>query len=359
MSGSPPISSSSFSESRFSSDSASDRSPALPDTDSTEGVKFSFRAGGEKIFHDRLKEALVQRKWLLQSAPPVPKRDYHTDISSQARKDHANIGIAGLERRGFDMRKNNEMMIGNAFEDLAALMASAKDIVALAEEFSRSSQSRSNGVVDKDPSRDGSTTSGDPSALLAQLSLATTKDMLSGNGVSGRSLYLTELSRSLAEFLTDDTRGVLKSAGGVISLVDLWALFNRARGGVELVSPADFAAAAESFDSLNLPVRLRQFRSGLLVVQERSRTDEKTVKALLTWLGGFKDDYDIDVAWDVSLYGRGITVQETADRFGWSIGVAAEELDMAEGMGALCRESGLEGTNFWENYLIRDVPVGF
>lgn len=36
---------------------------------STECVKFSFRAGGDKRFYDRLKGAMQQRKWLLQNAP--------------------------------------------------------------------------------------------------------------------------------------------------------------------------------------------------------------------------------------------------------------------------------------------------
>lgn len=326
----------------------------LPNTAAAEGVKFSFRAGGERPFLERVKEALVQRKWLLQSAPPLPNDQQQASVNGQPRQGQSHIGIAGLERRGIDLRKNNEVLIGNAFEDMAALMASSKEIVALADEFARSQAQSSS-----DQLPDGTPVSSDPSALLAQLNLITTKEMLSGSGAAGRNLYLTELSRSIAEFLTDDTRGVLKSAGGVISLVDLWAVFNRARGGVELVSPLDFAAATELFESLSLPVRQRQFKSGLLVVQERSRTDEKTVKALLDWLGFIRDGLEGDYPWNYVAYGKGVTVQETAEVFGWSLGVATEELEMAEGMGALCRESGLEGTKWWENWLVRDVPEGF
>lgn len=35
-------------------------------------IKISFRAGGDKNFHEKIKGAMTQRKWLLQSAPPVP-----------------------------------------------------------------------------------------------------------------------------------------------------------------------------------------------------------------------------------------------------------------------------------------------
>lgn len=241
-------------------------------------------------------------------------------------------------------------MIGSSFEDLEALMASAKEIVALAESFSRQVGAGT----------DSATT--EANALLAesasQLGLITTKDIVGGrSGSSSESLYLSELSRNLAEFLTDDARGVLKKAGGIMSLVDLWAMFNRARGGVELVSPNDFEKAARLWEKLKLPVRLRTFKSGVMVVQSRDRTDETTIRALLTWL---KDLHEIpperDVPWDWHMFGRGVTAHDVAERFGWSIGVAEEELEMAEERGVLCREDGLEGLKFWENFIDTGEP---
>jgi len=103
---------------------------------------------------------------------------------------------------------------------------------------------------------------------------------------------------------------------------------------------------------LKLPVRLRTFRSGVMVVQGRDRTDETTIKALLSWLQDLHEfPPERDVAWDWRAFGRGVTAQEAAERFGWSLGVAEEELLMAEEHGALCREEGLEGLKFWKNYI--------
>lgn len=321
-----------------------------------ESIKFSFRSGGDKIFYERLKNALVQRKWLLQSAPPIPKprpasgtiNSGWLETSQPAEDPERNkaVGIAGLERRGLEQRKNNEAVIGSAFEDLEALMTSAKEVIALAERFALQANLGTNG---------GSEASALASQSASALGLVTTKDML---GSGSESLYVSELSRNLAEYLTDDTRGILKKEGGIITLVDLWAYFNRARGGVELVSPADFEKAARMWDKLKLPIRLRQFKSGLLVVQGRDRTDEKTVASLLTWLRELHTTPPMaEVSWDWQLYGRGVTPQETAERFGWSVGVATEELEMAEENGALCREQGLDGLRFWENWLVADPPT--
>jgi ESCRT-II complex subunit VPS36 len=219
-------------------------------------------------------------------------------------------------------------------------MASAKEVVALAESFARQAKS-------------GDGDSASENALVAesatQLGLITTKDIVGG---VDDSLYLSELARNLAEFLTDDARGVLKRAGGIISLVDLWAMFNRARGGVELVSPNDFDKAARLWDKLKLPVRLRTFKSGVMVVQSRDRTDEATIKSLLAWIRDFRTvPPDREVAWDWQVFGRGVTARDAAERFGWSIGVAEEELEMAEEKAVLCREEGIEGLKFWENFI--------
>lgn len=318
-----------------------------------ESVKISFRNGGEKIFYERLKGAMTQRKWLLHEAPPIPTSTMANGAggghsmsgpgSGSGRKKVA--GIAGLEQMGLDRRKNNERMIGSSFEDLEALMASAKEIVALAESFARQVGTGTDSAT------------AEANAILAesasQLGLVTTKDIVGGRSGSGsESLYLSELSRNLAEFLTDDARGVLKKAGGILSLVDLWAMFNRARGGVELVSPHDFEKASRLWEKLKLPVRLRTFKSGVMVVQSRDRTDETTIKALLAWLRDLHEfPPDRDVPWDWQVFGRGVTAHDTAERFGWSIGVAEEELEMAEERGVLCREEGLEGLKFWENFI--------
>ena len=321
--------------------------PSLPgssiaDDHTIETIKFSFRAGGEKVFLDRLQEALVQRKWLLQSAPPVPRPSgtppQPGGLSAPPSVPQRVVGIAGLEQRGAALRQNNQTVIGTAFEDLEALMTSAKEVIQMAEQFAR----QSNGTASDDAKRIISDSA-------SALGLVTTKDML-GTGSSAEQLYVTELSRDLAEFLTDDRKGVLRKEGGIMSLVDLWQVFNRTRNGIELVSPLDFEKAANMWDILHMPVRLRRFKSGLLVVQDRSRTDEKTIGTLLTWLREPQFAFPPADDFVAQSFGRGITAQDAAEHFGWSVGVATEELEMAEETGALCRDQCLDGIRFWENY---------
>lgn len=328
----------------------------LSSTEASECIKLSFRKGGDKVFHERLKGALVQRKWLLETAPPVPKRPLSSGLQSTPMATNAQdipstaaaptaVGIAGLERRGFETRKNNEVVLGNAFEDLEALMASAKEVVALAESFAADSGMQSS----ENPPEANDVLS----QSAAALGMVTTKDMFGSGG--SEALYLSELSRNIAEYLTDDRKGVLQREGGIMSLIDLWAVFNRSRNGVELVSPTDFEKAASLWEKLKLPVRLRRFKSGLLVVQRYDWSDEKTIRQLQSWFDELRFVVPAEqVAWNWHLYGRGVSAQEVAQKFGWSIGVAAEELEMAEDRGILCREEGIEGLRFWRNFLGED-----
>jgi len=260
-----------------------------------------------------LKSARTQRKWLLYSAPPIPRPPSPSASTKR-------VGIGGLERKGLSQTRKNELVLGTAFEDLESLKAAAKEVIALAESFSRLTGQADTGV--------------------AQALGLVSRDMFATTSSAGESAWIDELSRQIAEFLSDDSRGVLKKEGGVITLVDLWALYNRVRG-IDLISPKDLEKAAGRFEALKLPVRTRIFRSGLVVVQDVGRRDEETVRRIVEWVG-----------WE-----RGVTAGEAAERFGWSLGVASEEMEMAEDRGALCREASIEGVRFWRNRFLETEPV--
>ena len=331
--------------------------PNVPLDETPEYIKISFRDGGVKSFHERLKGAMIQRRWLLLTAP-MPQYDNPFDtyfegldsspgssgVSTPSGRSKA-VGIAGLERRGLELRKKNERMIGNAFEDLDTLRAFSKEILAVADSFAGK----------------WSDASADAKSIIsesaASLGMVTTRTML-GSSTGSDSLYISELSRNLAEYLTDDRQGVLKKEGGIMSLVDLWAIFNQASNGIELNYPPEFEKAARLWEKLGLPVRLREFRNGLLVVQRHDWTDDESIAQLLAWLQDLRLGPPNDgCEWDWGRFGKGVTAQEAAAQFGWSVGVATEELEMAEEKGALCREESIEGVRFWENWLIEDGNI--
>lgn len=62
-------------------------------------------------------------------------------------------------------------------------------------------------------------------------------------------------------------------------LTDVYCRVNRARG-LELLSPEDLLNASRQLASLSLPIVLRVFDSGVMVLQSRSHDDNAIVEVL-------------------------------------------------------------------------------
>lgn len=62
--------------------------------------------------------------------------------------------------------------------------------------------------------------------------------------------------------------------GGMMAMADVYCLFNRARGS-ELVSPDDLLQACTCFPQAGVPLTIKQFSTGALVVQSRSHSTEQ------------------------------------------------------------------------------------
>lgn len=59
-----------------------------------------------------------------------------------------------------------------------------------------------------------------------------------------------------------------------MAMADVYCLFNRARGS-ELVSPDDLLQACTCFPQAGVPLTIKQFSTGALVVQSRSHSTEQ------------------------------------------------------------------------------------
>ena len=70
--------------------------------------------------------------------------------------------------------------------------------------------------------------------------------------------YFVELAREVEKFAF----GVLEKFGGVLALVDVYCMYNRARG-TDLISPEDLIIACEKLNMISDKIILRTFASGL------------------------------------------------------------------------------------------------
>jgi len=286
-------------------------------------IKLSFRAGGQEEFGRALRNALSLKDWeKLEIAAGASGGSKVTVPPPQASKRH--VGIGGIERKMQEKYKETDQSINVAFKDLDALIDKAKDMVSLAERFSTK-------LKDKDVSITDDETVAFKSYLLSMgIDNPVTRDT-HGTGVK----YHAELAKQLSTFLEK----LLEDEGGFMTLTDVYCRFNRARG-MELISPDDVANAAKLFESLRLPMRLRKFDSGVLVIQSLSLSESEIIKI---------------TAIKVKEAGS-LSSEELGKSLGLAITLARERLLLAEKAGKLCRDDSVEGLRFYPNKFLMAEP---
>ncbi|XP_051902840.1 vacuolar protein-sorting-associated protein 36 [Hippocampus zosterae] len=275
-------------------------------------IKLSFKEHGQIEFFRRLNEEMIHKRW--ESTPasqPIP-----TGVGSQAGRTRA-VGIVGIERKIEERRKETDKNISEAFEDLSKLMVKAKEMVEL-------SKSIANKIKDKQGDITEDETIRFKSYLLSMGIANPVTRETHGSG--------THYHMQLAKQLGDMLQAPLEERGGMMALSEVYCLVNRARG-MELLSPEDLLNACKMFESLKLPLRLRVFDSGVMVVQLQSHSEEEMIASALD---------------NVTDKGS-LTAEEFAKLLGLSVLLSKERLLLAEKMGHLCRDDSVEGLRFYPN----------
>ncbi|KAI8589289.1 EAP30/Vps36 family-domain-containing protein [Geranomyces variabilis] len=301
--------------------------PTVADSDNTAVaiIKLSFRAGGIDQCVRALKSALTERAWerkvaVVELARPAP-----------VQSGPGLGGISSIMRNVEQINARVTTTVDEAFSDLDALMDKAAEMVKLAESISNKLAQTSATNAGADDSSE----------------MATFRSYLIELGVdspvtkkSTGDMYATELARQLADFL----HRALATRGGMIALTDLYCLFNRARGSA-LISPNDLRASCRLFEPLRLPFRVRQFASGLLVVQAGNHSDDETIARVVT---------------RVAASANGLAATDLARLENISVVLATEQLLLAESNGGICRDDTIQGLcffdNIFKNYAI--PPIG-
>jgi ESCRT-II complex subunit VPS36 len=137
--------------------------------------------------------------------------------------------------------------------------------------------------------------------------------------------YYEFLARQVADFLLPK----LPQMGGILTLTDVFCLFNRARG-TNLISPEDLTQACQLLAVLHLGISQRTFPSGIVVLQLDSMMGDASTQNQLAKLCP-------------------TTALEASHILKLSPLLAQEQLEEAERMGLLCRDVTLETTRFYPN----------
>ncbi|KAM3218838.1 vacuolar protein sorting-associated protein 36-like isoform X1 [Capsicum annuum] len=246
------------------------------------------------------------------------------------------FGVAGILRKEQEMWESTDKSLQDAFQDLNALMNKAKEMVNLAEKMRAKllSGSTSQATCTNDEEIG---TKEEMQELLLSVGIVSpvTKE-------SAGALYHQQLSRQLADF----AKIPLERAGGMINLIDIYCLFNRARG-TELMSPDDLLRACSLWEKCDVyaspfPLHINTYQlcfGSLTVVSWSSRaktTVMMRIRSMVTTPDALRE---------------GVTASDAAMTLGIAPAMAKEHLLAAEGKGLLCRDVSPDGFRFFVNLL--------
>jgi len=272
---------------------------------SMDSCMLSFHGNERDTFYAKLQDSIQSKVWLLvEKKKEVSKNEFST----------SSAGIKGIIRKKERDMKEEEKLT-DSIKDLSQLMENAGEIVKLTEKYVNSKEGKTGGTEEQ----------AQFNSLLQNMGIASpvTKE------AAGTS-YHVQLSRQLADFIKEP----LRKSGGMMSLTDVYCIFNRARG-TELISPHDLRQACAMFSTLRLPLRFRTFPSGLLVIENEGHSDEKV--------------FDNIVA---TIKKRGpVTALDLCEIMGtgWTLLIAKQHLDNAEKAEFIVRDHSIEGLRFYEN----------
>lgn len=284
---------------------------------------------GEFLLVFKGKEANKDRDAVLYHIQKaLSRQDWETaDRAAQHRKAVANltsrkVGVDAVLAKHKTRHAQAARLTDSAFDgDAETLLREAHELVAVIHKY----------VATLDKQKEVSSQDEQDATRLADLlqNMGMTSALSKANFLGSEDAYYTQLARQLADFLEPH----LHKAGGILTLTDVYCLFNRARG-TNLISPEDLTKAASQMDALSIGMSRRVFPSGLIVIQDDSFDDHAMAEKLQA------------LALDAP---QGLTETEASRQCQISALLAHEELLAAERMGILVRDETLESTRFFPN----------
>jgi len=174
---------------------------------------------------------------------------------------------------------------------------------------------------------------------------------LSSHQVNSKSEYHDRLARQISDFLQIST-SKFKKAGGIMTLTDVYCLFNRARG-TNMISPEELLDAVKLVEVLGLGLKLREFdESGVVVIQEAGFDDSVMAEKIIEYIDGAeeeeKEKMSDDDGGNSNTY-VGVTALEAGRILKISALLANEILLGAEREGVLCRDVTISAQRFYRN----------
>lgn len=227
------------------------------------------------------------------------------------------VGISGLERSRENQLVNNDILFNSALSDMNKLISLANNIERL---YRRTSNN------DND----------DNEVKIKNSLLTVDRDKF-----SNKDLFLDEIAREIYEFSISEFRDNDKGGNVMITLVDLYAMYNKAmRIGTGFISPDEMRQACERFEKLGLnELKLMKINDRILCI---SSVD--SLNYVSTQIINFVTN---EPGSDILKINQ--QLNSNSSRSNWTMGVLVELLQYTVDEGELVIDEQLSGIYYYKN----------
>ena len=282
-----------------------------------------------------IQKSLKRRAWEEVEREKLRQKSSHVNNITKKK-----VGVDAIMAKNKARHKEAARISDKAFSgDTEKLITEAKELVNIIHKYVATLESSKQKKSISNSQHSGGTEEQDNIKLTNMLQSMGMTSALSKKKYTGN-IYFDQLARQIADFLKYQNR--LKEAGGMMTLTDVYCLFNRARA-TNFISPDDLLNVLPLLKDLNLGMSKREFNSGVIVIQDDEHDDDKMSEQLLE-LATSNRDLGI-TALDASRYTKISTI------------LVNEHLQTAENKGVLCRDVTLEGTRFFPNYFLTNYEI--
>ena len=344
--------------------------------------KIALHSGGRDEFNQQSKYVLEKKSW--ERKPINYVEFYHSSSSSSSSSDPSSAskggergqtssisqtskeqekdvyefklrgaGIGGIKKLIEEKERHTSQLADQAFLDLDHLMQKATEMVSVMSKYSEilANKKKQKATTESTSSSDEETKEAQQlEEMLLQIGISNpiTKEAVGGDGGA----YLREIAHEIVDFLSTDFNrnglSLLMEKGGIMTLQDVYCMYNRARG-TNLISPKDMVEACEIINSLNLSVELFVYKTGVKVLQSRNYSPSKIDQTILELIEKQEQMKDNDPIMTATKFYGFLTPIVVSQAMNVSAQIGLEFLLGAENRGKVVRDVSVQGLIFYKN----------
>eukprot|EP00760_Papus_ankaliazontas_P021087 PhM_4_TR18635/c0_g1_i1/m.54793/K12190/VPS36, EAP45; ESCRT-II complex subunit VPS36 len=295
----------------------------------------SFRNGGCETFQPKVNVAIAK----LGLLKPFQSETTTTTTTTTAQRAvrSQSVGVGQVICTAAAKHQTTSDIVKSAFADMTALEACIQDVLQVCRETAAAQKQRN--------ISDANLNACDGQLQDALISLGI-EDVVVANSTSSSSNFTTALSRELESWLSR----ALPKFGNVMTLHDVYALYNRSRGR-DMVSPQDVA------DAVKLIQKEQQQQNQTSACVVRTLTSNQILIQSTDFQTRFQQVVFHDMLPPDKLYDVCISDVALANKIGVSVALARELLVESENRLELCRYESIKGIEFYRNFFLHPTSA--